>query len=208
MKAFSTFLFFAAFLIVSSILFGISACTPHKKDVPPVKESAKVQPVAPVNAQPVPANLPISVDFDQVPLSQVAEFITTQTGVGLLLTGLESSPFTWSAYKLTKDKLFDSFESAVRSSGLLITSVDGTKKLFSIQKPPEPKTAVLLNYARSGQRVFLQAGSTIYPLEKFPFEARYDSGHWYALVPKSHLSEFFPSGSNEINAEKKVNSGT
>nr|WP_321467275.1 hypothetical protein [uncultured Desulfobulbus sp.] len=183
MKAFSVFLFFASFLLVASILFGISACTPHQEKKPvSVHQSAKAEP-APL--PPVPANLPISVDFNNVPLSEVAQFITTQTGKGFVLSGNEAKPITWVESNLSKDTLFDSFKATITASGLLLKSTNDQQSLFTIEQPEEPKTPVLLNSARSSRGVFLLLGATIYPLEKFPYPVRYDSGHWYALVPKS-----------------------
>jgi len=61
--------------------------------------------------------------------------------------------------------------------------------LYAIKKPQEPQTAVLLNYARSSRGVFFLLGSTIYPLKKFPYPVRYDSGHWYALLPQSKADQ-------------------
>jgi len=180
---FNFLLFVAAMIITGSLLFGISGCTTQqKKKAEPVQQTVKAEP-APL--PPVPANLPLAVDFNNVALSEVAQFVTTQTGKGLVLSGLESKPITWVESNLSKETLFASFKATVAASGLTIKPANDQKSLFSIEQPEEPKTAVLLNYARSSRGVFFLLGSTIYPLEKFPFPARYDSGHWYALLPKS-----------------------
>jgi len=98
---------------------------------------------------------------------------------------LEKHPITWMENNMAKDKILDSFKATLIASGLSIKPANDKENLFSIEKLEEPKQAVLLNYAHSSRGVFFLLGSTIYPLEKFPFPARYDSGHWYALLPKS-----------------------
>ncbi|MDD2468771.1 MAG: hypothetical protein PHI97_32760 [Desulfobulbus sp.] len=188
---FNVLLFFASMIITGALLFGISACTPHqeKKAAPP--QTAKAEP-APL--PPITANLPLSVDFDNVALSEVAQFVTSQTGKGLILSGNEAKPVTWIESKLTKETLFDSFKATLTASGLVLKSANDQESLFSIEQPEEAKTPVLLDYARSSKGVFLLLGSTIYPLQKFPYPVRYDSGHWYALLPKS-ISDQKKSGS-------------
>jgi hypothetical protein len=49
----------------------------------------------------------------------------------------------------------------------------------------------------SSRGTFFLLGSTVYPLEKFPFPVRYDSGHWYALLPKSTADQLTASASKE-----------
>lgn len=194
MKAYSLFLFLASFLIISSLLFGISGCTSQEKKPEPPKQTAKV---APPPLPPVPANLPLSVDFDNVPLSQVAQFVTTQTGKGLILSGNESKPITWIESNLTKATLFDSFKATITASGLLLESANDQGTLFTIEQPEEPKTPVLLDSARSSRGVFLRLGSSIYPLSKFPYPVLYDSGHWYGLLPSS-FSDQKKTGSENV----------
>ncbi len=179
---FNCLLFLASFFIVASLLFGIYGCSPQPKKAEPVKPSAKVQPAPPPA---VPANLPFSVDFDNAPLSEVAQFITNQTGKGLILSGNETKPVTWIESKIPRDKLFDSFTATINASGLILKPANESKTLFSIEKPEEPKTAYQLNFATSSRGTFFLLGATVYPLEKFPYPARFDAGHWYAILPKS-----------------------
>lgn len=174
-------LFLASFLIVASILFGISACTPQEKKPEPITQ----QPAKEELPQLASIILPVSVDFNAVPLSEVAQFVTTQTGKGFTFSGLESRPITWMENKIPKDKIFDSFKATLTASNLLLNPANDQETLFTIELPEEPVQPVLLDYARSSRGVFLRLGSTIYPLEKFPYPVRYDSGHWYGLLPKS-----------------------
>ncbi|MGD9947779.1 MAG: hypothetical protein AB7U29_04795 [Desulfobulbus sp.] len=179
---FHVLLFLASMIITGSFLFGISGCTPHQeKKAQPAKQpkSATVQPPVP------PKTLLLSVDFDNMALSSVAQFVTSQTGKGFILSGNESKPITWIEANLTKDKIFDSFKATLTASGLILKAANEKETLFSIEQPEEPQTPVLLNYARSSRGVFFLLGSTVYALEKFPYPVRYDSGHWYALLPKS-----------------------
>jgi hypothetical protein len=131
----------------------------------------------------------MAVDFDNVPLSEVVQFVTSQTGKGLVFSGNESTPITWIESNLSKETLFDSFQAAVTASGLQLEPVNDGHTVFTVKKPEEPQTAVLLNYARSSRGVFFLLGSTIYPLKKFPYPVRYDSGHWYALLPQSKADQ-------------------
>ena len=187
MKVLSVFLFLASFLLVSSILFGISGCSQEQK-----KQPAQVQQAVKTESKPlppVPENLPMAVDFGNVALSEVVQFVTSQTGKGVVLTGYETTPITWVEANLTKETLFDSFQAAVTASGLLLEPINDQKTLFALRKPEGPQTTVLLNYARSSRGVFFLLGSTIYPFEKFPYPVRYDSGHWYAFLPKDKADQ-------------------
>ena len=178
---FNCLLFLASFLIVASILFGISACTPQEKiPEPTTQQPAKEE--LPLLSHVI---LPVTVDFNAVPLSEVAQFVTTQTGKGFTFSGLESHPITWIENNMARDKIFDSFKVALTASNLLLNPANEQQTLFTIEKPEEQTQPVLLDYARSSRGVFLRLGSTIYPLDKFPYPVRYDSGHWYGLLPKS-----------------------
>ena len=178
-------LFLAAMIITASLLLGISGCSQEQEAAPAAQSVTTESKPLP----PVPANLPMAVDFDNVPLSEVVQFVTSQTRKGLVLSGYESTPITWIESNLSKETLFDSFQAAVTASGLLLEPVNNGHTVFAVKKPEEPQTAVLLNYARSSRGVFFLLGSTIYPLKKFPYPVRYDSGHWYALLPQSKADQ-------------------
>jgi hypothetical protein len=189
---FHVLLFIASMIVTGSLLLGMSGCTPHQEKPEQPKQTAKAEPAT---LPPVPAFLPMSVDFDNVALSQVAQFVTSQTGKGFVFAGNESKPITWIESKLSKDKLFESFKAALTASGLNLKAMNQEGTLFSIEVPAEPKVPYQLNYAMSSRGVFFLLGSTVYPLEKFPFEARFDSGHWYALLPKSTADQLSASAS-------------
>ena len=107
-------LFLAAMIITGSLLFGISGCSKDQEPAPAaqtVKAESKSLP-------PVPENLPMAVDFDNVPLSEVVQFVTSQTGKGVVLSGSETMPITWIESNLTKETLFTSLPIRCRGFGL------------------------------------------------------------------------------------------
>jgi hypothetical protein len=181
---FQFLLFLASMIITGSILLGISGCAPEKKQPEPPKEAKTV------HIPPVPAHLPLSVDFDNVALSAVAQFVTAQTGKGFVLSGNEAKPITWIESNLSKETLFESFKATVTASGLTLEAANETGTLFTIRTPEERKVPYQLNFAMSPRGTFFLLGQTVYPLEKFPYPARYDAGHWYALLPQSIADQF------------------
>lgn len=189
---FHVLLFIASMIITGSLLLGISGCTPTEKKQPEPPKQAKAVPLPPI-----PANLPLSVDFDNMALSSVAQFVTAQTGKGFILSGNDAKPITWIESNLTKDKIFDSFKATISASGLNLKAMNEEGTLFSIETPEEIKIPYQLDYAMSSRGTFFLLGSTVYPLEKFPFPVRYDSGHWYALLPKSTADQLTASVSKE-----------
>lgn len=191
-------LFLASMIITGSLIFGISGCSKEQEPAPATQTvKTETKPLPPVSD-----NLPMAVDFDNVPLSELVQFVTSQTGRGVVLSGSESLPITWIESNLTKETLFASFQSAVKASGLLLEPGNEQGTLYTVKKPEEPKTAVLLDYARSSRGVFFLLGSTIFPLEKFPYPVRYDSGHWYALLPKSIAASFSVTQSSSVGNQQ------
>lgn len=179
---FSFLLFLASMIIAGSLLFGLSGCSKDKAQPPKTTKTA----TQPAPAPPVPpVNAPVSVDFDNMALSSVAQFVTAQTGKGLILSGLETKPITWIESNMAKDKIFDSFKTALTASGLLLKPTNDQETLFTIEKPEEPKVPVRLDYATSPRGTFFLLGSTVYPETAFPYPVQYEAGHYFAMVPKS-----------------------
>ena len=179
---FHVLLFLASMIIAASMLFGLSGCS-KQEQAKPTKQPAKVA-TQPTPALPV-VPLPISVDFDNMALSSVAQFVTAQTGKGLILSGLESKPITWIESNMAKDKIFDSFKAALTASGLLLKPANDQETLFSIEKAEEPKVPVRLDFAVSRRGTFFLLGSTVYPETSFPYPVQYEAGHYFAMVPKT-----------------------
>ena len=183
---FHVLLFLASMIVAGSLLFGLSGCSTQEQ-AKPAKQSAKVA------TQPTPAPsavpLPISVDFDNMALSSVAQFVTAQTGKGFILSGLESKPITWIESNMAKNKIFDSFQAALTASGLLLKPANDNN-LYTIEKPEEPKVPVRLDYAASRRGRFFLLGSTVYPETSFPYPVQYEGGHYFAMVPKTTADQF------------------
>ena len=178
---FHVLLFLASMIVAGSLLLGLSGCSTQQQPKP-AKQPAKVA------TQPSPPPvfpLPISVDFDNMALSSVAQFVTAQTGKGFILSGLESKPITWIESNMAKDKIFDSFKAALTASGLLLKPANDKNTLFTIEKPEEPKIPVRLDYAASARGTFFLLGSTVYPETSFPYPVQYEAGHYFAMVPKT-----------------------
>jgi len=79
------------------------------------------------------------VDFNAVPLSEVEQFVTTQTGKGFTFSGLEAHPITWIENNMAKDIIFDPFKATLIASNLLLKPANDQETLFSIDKPRNPK---------------------------------------------------------------------
>ncbi len=180
---FHVLLFLASMIVAGSLLFSLSGCS-KQEQTKPAKQPAKVATQPAPTPQPL-VNLPISVDFDNMALSSVAQFVTAQTGKGFILTGLESKPITWIESNMAKEKIFDSFTAALTASGLLLKPANDTDTLYTIEKPEEPKVPVRLDYAASSRGRFFLLGSTVYPETSFPYPVQYEAGHYFAMVPKT-----------------------
>ena len=81
-KSFNLFLLLASLLICSALVIS---CSREKNDKPAAQQPAKVEAVKPpslptVSAPAVKKDGPVSLDFDNSPLSEVALFVTSQTG--------------------------------------------------------------------------------------------------------------------------------
>jgi len=184
MKALNSFLFVASFFCMSALVIALSGCSrPEKKEQPP---AATQQPPPPVQApvQVKPSGL-VSVDFDNAPLSEVAQFVTAQTGRGFILNGAGDKTVSWIEYNIRKEKVFDSFASTIAAAGLVLKPTNDSKTVFTVDKAEDVKVPYKLNFATSSRGTFFLLGSTVYSKEQFPFPVNNDGGHWYAMIPKS-----------------------
>ena len=57
--------------------------------------------------------------------------------------------------------------------------------MFTVDKIEELKVPYKLDFATSKRGTFFLFGSTVYSKEKFPYPVKHDSGHWFAIIPKS-----------------------
>ena len=184
MKAFSVFLFFASMLLTGALVIGLSGCSrqEQKEPSPTASQPPKTEVATPL---PVKKDGPVSVDFDNVPLSEVAVFVTSQTGKGFILGDSGDKALSWIEYNIPREKLFDSFAATLAATGLVLKPTNEEHTAFTIDKAEEVKVPCKLNFATSQRGTFFLLGSTIYAKESFPFPVTTDGAHWYATVPKS-----------------------
>jgi hypothetical protein len=192
MKAFPTFLFVASFLIVGSLVIALSGCTPPQKEPKisaqqPKTETAKS---AEISLPLIKKDGPISVDFDNAPLSEVVLFVTNTTGKGFVLNGADQKPITWIEFSIPREKLLDSFANTLAAFGLTLKPNNEEKTVFTVDKVEEQKVPCKLHFATGKLGTFFMLGSTIYPARTIPYQVKYDAGHWYAIVPKSVADQF------------------
>jgi len=184
MKSFSAFLFFASMLLAGALVFGLSGCSSQEKKAPPAaaRQPPKTEVIQP---PPIRKDGPVSVDFDKVPLTEVAQFVTGITGKGFILNGSEALPISWIEYNIAREKLFDSFANTLTAAGLVLKPTTEQKTVFSIDKAEELKVPYKLNFATSARGTFFLLGSTVYLKEQFPYSVKYEAGSWFAMIPKS-----------------------
>ena len=182
-KPFSLFVLLASVLLSSALLLS---CSKEKKAKPADSQPAKVETVKPPTPAPViKKDGPVSLDFDNSPLSEVALFVTSQTGKGFILNGVESKPISWIEYDIPREKLFDAFANTLAAFDLILKPSNESGTVFTINKTEEIKVPYKLDFATSKRGTFFLLGSTVYSKEKFPYPVKYDSGHWFAIIPKS-----------------------
>ena len=180
-KPFSLFLLLASLLICSALVIS---CSREKKEKPAAPQPAKVEAVKP----PAPVakkDGPVSLDFDNSPLSEVALFVTSQTGKGFILNGTETKLISWIEYNIPREKLFDSFANTLAAFDLILKPANDAGTVFTVDKIEEMKVPYKLDFATSKRGTFFLFGSTVYSKAKFPYPVKYDSGHWFAIIPKS-----------------------
>ena len=180
-KPFSLFLLLASLLICSALALSCSKDKKEKSVVPQPAQVEAVKPPAPV----IKKDGPVSLDFDNSPLSEVALFVTSQTGKGFILNGVESKPISWIEYNIPREKLFDAFANTLAAFDLILKPSNESGTVFTINKTEEIKVPYKLDFATSKRGTFFLLGSTVYSKEKFPYPVKYDSGHWFAIIPKS-----------------------
>ncbi|WP_306547974.1 hypothetical protein, partial [Desulfobulbus sp.] len=181
-KPFSLFLLLASVLLSSALLLS---CTKEKKEKPAAPQPAKVEAVKPPSlptgsAPVVKKDGPVSLDFDNSPLSEVALFVTSQTGKGFILNGVETKLISWIEYNIPREKLLDAFANTLAAFDLILKPTNDARTVFTIDKIEELKVPYKLDFATSKRGTFFLFGSTVYSKEKFPYPVKHDSGHWFA----------------------------
>jgi hypothetical protein len=186
-KSFNLFLLLASLLICSALVLS---CIREKNEKPAAPQPAKVEAVKPpslptVSTPVVKKDGPVSLDFDHSPLSEVALFVTSQTGKGFILNGTETKLISWIEYNIPREKLLDAFANTLAAFDLILKPTNDAGTVFTIDKIEELKVPYKLDFATSKRGTFFLFGSTVYSMEKFPYPVKHDSGHWFAIIPKS-----------------------
>jgi hypothetical protein len=201
MKAFSAFLFFASMLLAGALVFGLSGCSSQEKKEPPAaaRHPPKTEVTQP-QPPPIRKDGPVSVDFDKVPLTEVAQFVTGITGKGFILNGSEALPISWIEYNIARQKLFDSFANTLTAAGLVLKSTTDDKTVFTINKAEEIKVPYKLDFATCARGTFFLLGSTVFLKEQFPYPVKHESGSWFAIIPKS-IADSLQTSEGKQNAK-------
>lgn len=183
--------FVVSALVAGSLVFAVS-CSKEKKTVKPTTEKQTVAPVVPASA-PVPSAKSdvCSVDFSRAPLSEVVQFVTTQTGYSFILNGTETAVLSWVEFKMDRQALLDSFARALNNGDMVITPTG--KGVYTIVKAEEVKVPVRLDFGRSSKGVFFIWNNVVYHYADFPYPTKFDGRSWFAFVPKSALIEKAPA---------------
>ncbi len=179
-KPFSLFLLLASILLSSALVLS---CTKEKKEPPPPAKAETIKPPTPPPV--VKKDGPVSLDFDHSPLSEVALFVTSQTGKGFILNGTETKLISWIEYNIPREKLLDSFANTLAAFDLILKPTNDAGTVYTVDKIEEMKVPYKLDFATSKRGTFFLFGSTVYSMEKFPYPVKHDSGHWFAIIPKS-----------------------
>ena len=180
-KTLSVVAFLGAAVIAGGVVLS---CSKQEKPAPP-PVARKEQPAQPAAPAPPPVNAPLSLDFSNAPLADVVPFVTQHTGKGFLLNDTEGKTISWTEYNIPRDRLFDSFLTALAAFDLEAKPLEG-RNVYTIGPTPEPDVTLKLNSGRGSKGTFLFLGSTMYRQDEFPYPTHQDaSGFWYATVPKS-----------------------
>jgi len=186
MKALNNLLFVASFFCMSALMIALSGCTkPEKKEPPPATRQQSQQPAPSTPPPSFNRSASVSVDFDNAALSEVAQFVTHQTGKGFILNGSGDKTVSWIEYNIPREKILDSFAATLTAAGLVMKPTTTDRKVFTVDKAEDLQVPYKLNFATSSRGTFFLLGQSVYSREQFPFPVSRDGGHWYAMIPKS-----------------------
>lgn len=127
-------------------------------------------------------SLKVSVDFVETSVSDVAYFVTQQTGIGFIYSLPEQININWSQFVMDKDDLISNFDRALSTVGLTCRPVDEKKMLYEITGFKWQTSLQRLSSMKFKDKVFLLFEDKIYPKDEFPHPLQNISGSWYAQV--------------------------
>ena len=128
----------------------------------------------------------VSVDFVDTPVSDVAYFVTEQTGVGFIHSLTDDAHINWSQMRIDRADLLTNFNHALSTVHLACYPVNEAKTLYHIkviEKPREPAFRRISSVVK-GERILLSVdGEEFFAVEDSPYQLEERFGAWYALLP-------------------------
>ncbi len=167
-------LYFSIGIGLACICLGPSFAADVQQEVPQVSST-------PVFAQ----SLKVSVDFVETSVSDVAYFVTQQTGIGFTFSLPEPKNINWSQFGMDKDDLISNFDRALSTVGLTCRPVDDKKLLYEITGFKWQTSLERLSSMKYKDKVFLFFDDKLYLKDEFPHPLQNISGSWYAQVSTS-----------------------
>lgn len=127
--------------------------------------------------------LNVSVDFVETPVSDVAYFVTQQTGIGFIYSLSEPRNINWSQFAMDKEDLVSNFNAALSTVSLGCYPVDDKKMLYVIKSRQNEYSLVRISSIHSKDNIYLMLDDKVYKKDDFPYKLQFTSGSWYALIP-------------------------
>lgn len=147
------------------------------------------QPVQQVSETSFPTQaLKVSVDFVETPVSDVAYFVTQQTGIGFTFSLKEPVTVNWSQFNVDKEELIEGFNAVLATVGLGCYPVDAGGRLYIVEKIRKVSSLVRVSSITrmSTGDVYLMYDDKVYRKSEFPYKLQLISGRsWYASVPSN-----------------------
>lgn len=133
---------------------------------------------------------PVSIDFDNAPLTDITLFMTNKTGKSFILNGMESKTISWTGFNIPRDKLLDAFCQALAAHNLILKASASDQTVFTIEKAEEEKVPYKLNFLTCSNGVFFLFDGAVISKDKFQYPLKHENGQWFAIIPKSLAQRF------------------
>lgn len=128
----------------------------------------------------------VSVDFVNTSITDVAYFVTEQTGIGFIFSLTDDPVINWSQMRVDRADLITNFNHALSTVHLGCYPVNESKTLYRISliEPPKEPTFRRVSSIVKGSRVLLSVdGEEFFAVEDAPYQLQRRLGSWYALMP-------------------------
>ena len=128
----------------------------------------------------------VSVDFVDTSITDVAYFVTEQTGIGFIFSLTDDPLINWSQMRVERADLLENFNHALSTVHLGCYPVNEAKTLYRISliEPPKEPAFRRISSVMKGGRVLLSVdGEEFFAAEDAPYQLQERFGAWYALMP-------------------------